>query len=66
MEEDIACALLKAIELDMVGRDERVVVINTGNGLKDVAGAMKGVEMVGTKAYRVAPNLEALKQIMTD
>jgi threonine synthase len=57
--------LLKAIERGMVGPDERVVVINTGNGLKDVAGVMKGVEMVGTKAHHVAPNLEALKQIIS-
>jgi threonine synthase len=57
--------LLKAIEQGVVGQNERVVVINTGNGLKDVAGAMKGVELVGTKAYRVAPNIEALKEIMS-
>jgi len=57
--------LLKAIELGQVAPDERIVVINTGNGLKDVAGALKGVELVGTKAYHVAPNLEALKQIIS-
>lgn len=57
--------LLKAIEQGQVRPDERIVVINTGNGLKDVAGAMKGVELVGTKAYHVAPNIEALKQILS-
>ncbi len=56
--------LLKAIAQGMVGPDERVVVINTGNGLKDVAGALKGVELVGTKAHHVAPNIEALRRIL--
>ena len=56
--------LLKAIEQGLVDPNERIVVINTGNGLKDVAGAMKGVELAGTKAYHVAPNLEALKQVI--
>ncbi len=58
--------LLKAIELGQVSPDERIVVINTGNGLKDVAGALKGVELVGTRAHHVAPNLEALKQIISE
>ena len=56
--------LLKAIELGQVDPNERIVVINTGNGLKDVASALKSVELVGTKANHVAPNLEALKQVM--
>lgn len=56
--------LLKAIEQGQVHPNERIVVINTGNGLKDVAGAMKGVELVGTKAYHVAPDIEALRQII--
>ena len=56
--------LLKAVELGLVSADDRIVVLNTGNGLKDVAGAMKSVEMVGTKANRVAPNLDDLKRVM--
>jgi threonine synthase len=57
--------LLKAIHQGLVSPDERIVVINTGNGLKDVASAMKAVDLVGTKAHRVAPNLDDLKQVMT-
>ncbi len=56
--------LLKAIEQGLVSPDERVVVINTGNGLKDVAGAMKAVEQVGTQPRRVAPDLENLKRVI--
>ncbi len=56
--------LVKAVEQKMVGADERVVVLNTGSGLKDVAGAMKGVEMVGTAAYRVDADLADLRRVM--
>jgi threonine synthase len=56
--------LLKAVEQGLVAADERVVVLNTGSGLKDVAGAMKGVERAGTQAYRVDANLEDLRRIM--
>jgi hypothetical protein len=38
------------------------VVINTGNGLKDVAGAMKGVELVNTHPMHVEPDIQALKR----
>jgi len=56
--------LVKAVELGLVSADDRIVVLNTGSGLKDVAGAMKSVEMVGTKANRVEPNLDDLKKVM--
>jgi len=56
--------LVKAVERGLVGADERVVVLNTGSGLKDVAGAMKGVEMVGTTAYRVDADLADLRRVM--
>ncbi len=36
--------LVKAINEGLVSPDERIVVINTGNGLKDVASAMKAVD----------------------
>jgi threonine synthase len=58
--------LIKAVELGLVSAGDRIVILNTGNGLKDVAGAMKSVEMVGTKANRVEPNLADLKRVMTE
>ncbi|MEM7033166.1 MAG: threonine synthase [Chloroflexota bacterium] len=53
--------LIKAIEQDLVQADERIVIINTGNGLKDVQGAMTAVDLVNTKAIHIKPNLQDLK-----
>ena len=44
--------LQKAVADGLVSAESRVVVINTGNGLKDVKGAMAGVALAGN-----APNL---------
>lgn len=57
--------LLKAIQQGQVSVDERIVVLNTGNGLKDVASAMKAVDLVGTQPYRVEPDLADLKRVIT-
>ena len=48
----------------LISRDEKIVVLNTGNGLKDVAGAMKAVEQVGTMPIRVEPDLDALQRVV--
>ncbi len=56
--------LIKAVADGLVNADDRIVVLNTGNGLKDIKSAMKSVEMVGTKANRVAPDLNDLKRVM--
>ncbi len=58
--------LIKAVEDGLVSADERIVVLNTGNGLKDVAGAMKSVELVGTKPYNIEPNMDALKSVVSN
>jgi len=56
--------LIKAVAQGLVSADERIVVLNTGSGLKDVVGAMKGVELVKTQPYRVDPDLEDLRRVM--
>ena len=56
--------LQKALEQNLVSKDESIVVLNTGNGLKDIAGAMQAVDRVGTQPHRVAPDVEALKQVV--
>ena len=56
--------LLKAISQGLVSPDERIVVLNTGNGLKDIASAMKAVELVGTQPYRVAPEMDDVARIV--
>ena len=54
--------LVKAAEQGLVNADERIVVLNTGNGLKDIKSAMKSVELAGTEPYYVEPNLSDLKR----
>jgi threonine synthase len=56
--------LVKAVDQHLVSGEESIVVINTGNGLKDVAGAMQAVDLVGTKPFRIAPDLDALRQVV--
>ncbi len=52
--------LEKAVAEGMVDPEERVVVLLTGSGLKDIASAMKTVP----KPPIVAPTLEAVKAVM--
>jgi threonine synthase len=58
--------LVKAVDQQLVSGDEGIVVLNTGNGLKDIASAMHAVEKVGTKPFHVAPDLDELKQVVAD
>ena len=48
----------------LVGKDDEVVLLATGSGLKDVASAMKAVAAVGTEPMRVDPTLDALKSAL--
>ena len=56
--------LIKAVEVGMVSREETIVVLNTGNGLKDVTGAMQAVDLVGTSLHRVMPDIDELRQVV--
>jgi threonine synthase len=56
--------LVKAVEQGLVSPDDRIVVINTGSGLKDVKSAMTAVEQAGTRPYRVEPQLADLQRVM--
>ena len=56
--------LVKAVNEGLVSAEERIVVLNTGNGLKDVASAMKSVELVGTQPYRIAPTMDDLGRVV--
>ena len=57
--------LVKAVEHQQVSGDEAIVVLNTGNGLKDVAGAMRAVDLANTQSFHVAPDLDALQQVVS-
>ncbi len=54
--------LVKAVETELVGASDEVVVLSTGSGLKDVASAMKAVSAAGTTPMNVDPTLESLKE----
>ncbi len=53
--------LVKAVEQGLVASDERIVVLLTGSGLKDIKSAMQTVPTPPI----VAPNLEAVKAVMS-
>jgi threonine synthase len=53
--------LAKAVEQGLVGADERIVVLSTGSGLKDVASAMKAVR---ERPAVVEPTLGAVKRAL--
>lgn len=53
--------LVAAVDRGLIGSDDRVVVLSTGSGLKDVSSAMKAVAIAHTEPMRVTPTLEALQ-----
>lgn len=53
--------LVKAVGTGAVASDERIVVLSTGSGLKDIPSAMRAVAECGIAPRRVAPDLEAFK-----
>jgi threonine synthase len=56
--------LIQAANRGLVGPDDRVVVLSTGSGLKDVASAMKAVAAAKTEPMRIAPSLSALQEAL--
>jgi threonine synthase len=50
--------LRAAVAADLVAPDERVVVLATGTGLKDVPAAMRAVGAAGTSAHHLPPDLD--------
>jgi len=53
--------LAEAVSRGLVGSDDRVLVLSTGSGLKDVASAMRAVTAAQTEPMRIRPNLAALR-----
>jgi len=53
--------LTAAVGRQLVAADERIVVLNTGNGLKDVSAAMEAVALVHTKPVKIKPDFAALE-----
>ncbi|MCE7873142.1 threonine synthase [bacterium CPR1] len=57
-----AAGLFQAVEKGLVGKDERIALVVTGSGLKDVEGAMKGPCGQGIPVPRSPEGLEAALQ----
>lgn len=58
--------LLAALASGMVESGERVVLVNTGNGLKDVRSALSAVEKAGRRPVRVTPDAAALPRFLSE
>ncbi len=58
--------LVKAVADGLVQPDERIVVLNTGNGLKDIKNTMTSVAMAGSTSYSIEPDLQLLKRIIQE
>jgi threonine synthase len=56
----LAC-LEAAIGQGRVGREESIVLLVTGNGLKDVGAATKAS---GVRPVRIAPTMEELRKVI--
>jgi threonine synthase len=56
--------LIEAVNRGLIARDDRVLVLSTGSGLKDVASAMKAVAAAGTRPMYVDPSLDSLETAM--
>jgi threonine synthase len=54
--------LVTAVEEGLVSADERIVVLSTGSGLKDVASAMKAVG----QPFVISPDLTDVQRVMSD
>jgi len=68
--EPAAAAALAGLEAavadGLVARDERVVVLSTGTGLKDVPAAMRAVEAAGGGPLAVSPDLDAVARALAE
>ena len=53
-----------AADRGLVGSGDRVVILSTGNGLKDIASAMKAVTASGTEPMHILPTLDSLKEAL--
>ncbi|MGD2043223.1 MAG: threonine synthase [Acidimicrobiia bacterium] len=51
---------VRAVELGLVTAADRVVVLSTGTGLKDIPAAMRSVSAAGLNPHRIPPDIEAV------
>ncbi|MCP3873812.1 MAG: threonine synthase [Desulfobacteraceae bacterium] len=56
----------KAAKKGMVNSDDTVVVINTGSGLKDINSAMKAIDLMDMKYFKIKPSIHGFRNIASD
>jgi len=56
--------LVRAVEEGLVEANERIVILNTGSGLKDINSAMTAVEAADIRPHHIEPTLDAVKALM--
>jgi threonine synthase len=56
--------LKRAATEGLVAPEERVLVLNTGSGLKDIASVLSAVETAGSRPHRVAANPKELQRVV--
>jgi threonine synthase len=54
--------LLRAREMGVIDSRDRVVMLGTGNGLKDIPAALRAMEEAGVEPTRVASSVDAVEQ----
>ena len=55
--------LLSLLEQNQIGKEERILLINTGNGLKDILSANKALELVGKRGILIEADSKVLDDI---
>ena len=58
--------LVRAAGVGLVGPTDRVVVISTGSGLKDVASARRAAEEAGAATIEIEADRESLERALAD
>ena len=58
--------LIKSQQAGLIGKDETIVVINTGNGLKDINSALSATQKAGSKPVLVDPGEKNLKELLSE
>lgn len=53
--------LIRAVDEGLVNRGERVAIVSTGSGLKDIASAIRSVAHESSSVIRCTPELESLR-----
>ncbi len=62
----VLAGLRRGLGEGLVGPDDRVVLISTGSGLKDVAAARRAAEDAGARPIQIAPNEDAMARAVFD